>query len=77
TTPAQRQSADIVAKESNDALSPTARRLVAEHDINPADVKGSGVGGRLTRQDIESHVANNKSATAATAEVSQAPLSHR
>lgn len=77
TTPAQRQSADIVAKESNDALSPTARRLVAEHDINPADVKGSGVGGRLTRQDIESHVANNKSATAATAEVSQAPLLHR
>lgn len=77
TTPAQRQSADIVAKESNDALSPTARRLVAEHDINPVDVKGSGVGGRLTRQDIESHVANNKSATAATAEVSQAPLSHR
>ncbi|NBN40046.1 2-oxoglutarate dehydrogenase complex dihydrolipoyllysine-residue succinyltransferase [Proteus sp. G2638] len=77
TTPAQRQSADIVAKESNDALSPTARRLVAEHDINPADVKGSGVGGRLTRQDIESHVANNKSATAATAEVSQAALSHR
>ncbi|CAR41368.1 2-oxoglutarate dehydrogenase complex dihydrolipoyllysine-residue succinyltransferase [Proteus mirabilis] len=77
TTPAQRQSADIVAKESNDALSPTARRLVAEHDINPADVKGSGVGGRLTRQDIESHVANNKSAAAATAEVSQAPLSHR
>ncbi|HEK0604917.1 TPA: 2-oxoglutarate dehydrogenase complex dihydrolipoyllysine-residue succinyltransferase [Proteus mirabilis] len=77
TTPAQRQSADIVAKESNDALSPTARRLVAEHDINPADVKGSGVGGRLTRQDIESHVANNKSATVATAEVSQAPLSHR
>ena len=77
TTPAQRQSADIVAKESNDALSPTARRLVAEHDINPADVKGSGVGGRLTRQDIESHVANNKSATAATAEVSQAPLPHR
>ncbi|MFN6817544.1 2-oxo acid dehydrogenase subunit E2, partial [Proteus mirabilis] len=45
--------------------------------INPADVKGSGVGGRLTRQDIERHVANNKSATAATAEVSQAPLSHR
>ncbi|HHG0469908.1 TPA: 2-oxoglutarate dehydrogenase complex dihydrolipoyllysine-residue succinyltransferase [Proteus mirabilis] len=77
TTPAQRQSADIVAKESNDALSPTARRLVAEHDINPADVKGSGVGGRLTRQDIESHVANNKSATVATADVSQAPLSHR
>ncbi|CRL59714.1 MULTISPECIES: 2-oxoglutarate dehydrogenase complex dihydrolipoyllysine-residue succinyltransferase [Proteus] len=76
STPAQRQSADIAAKDNNDALSPTARRLVAEHDINPADVKGSGVGGRLTRQDIEGHVAN-KSTAQPVAEVPQAPLSHR
>ncbi|AYY79895.1 2-oxoglutarate dehydrogenase complex dihydrolipoyllysine-residue succinyltransferase [Proteus vulgaris] len=76
STPAQRQSADIAEKGNNDALSPTARRLVAEHDINPADVKGSGVGGRLTRQDIEGHVAN-KSTAQPVAEVSQAPLSHR
>ena len=76
STPAQRQSADIAEKGNNDALSPTARRLVAEHDINPADVKGSGVGGRLTRQDIEGHVANN-STTQPVAEVPQALLSHR
>lgn len=76
STPAQRQSADIAAKDNNDALSPTARRLVAEHDINPADVKGSGVGGRLTRQDIEGHVAN-KSTAQPVAEVPQAQLSHR
>ncbi|OAT24292.1 2-oxoglutarate dehydrogenase complex dihydrolipoyllysine-residue succinyltransferase [Proteus myxofaciens] len=77
STPAQRQSADIAEKGSNDALSPSARRLVAEHDINPSEVKGSGVGGRLTRQDIEGHVANNKPATQSAPEVSQAPLSHR
>ncbi|HEK2896991.1 TPA: 2-oxoglutarate dehydrogenase complex dihydrolipoyllysine-residue succinyltransferase [Proteus mirabilis] len=76
STPAQRQSADIAEKGNNDALSPTARRLVAEHDINPADVKGSGVGGRLTRQDIEGHVAN-KSTIQPVAEVPQALLSHR
>nr|MBG3150172.1 2-oxoglutarate dehydrogenase complex dihydrolipoyllysine-residue succinyltransferase [Proteus mirabilis] len=76
STPAQRQSADIAEKGNNDALSPTARRLVAEHDINPADVKGSGVGGRLTRQDIEGHVAN-KSKAQPVAEVPQALLSHR
>ncbi|WP_190323567.1 2-oxo acid dehydrogenase subunit E2, partial [Enterobacter hormaechei] len=35
-----------------------------------------GVGGRLTRQDIEGHVAN-KSTAQPVAEVSQAPLSHR
>ncbi|WP_193017134.1 2-oxoglutarate dehydrogenase complex dihydrolipoyllysine-residue succinyltransferase [Proteus sp. FME41] len=76
STPAQRQSADIAEKGNNDALSPTARRLVAEHDVNPADVKGSGVGGRLTRQDIEGHVAN-KSVAKPAAEVPQALLSHR
>ncbi|MBG3129962.1 MULTISPECIES: 2-oxoglutarate dehydrogenase complex dihydrolipoyllysine-residue succinyltransferase [Proteus] len=76
STPAQRQSADIAEKGNNDALSPTARRLVAEHDINPADVKGSGVGGRLTRQDIEGHVAN-KSTSQPVAEAPQALLSHR
>ncbi|MBG3079386.1 2-oxoglutarate dehydrogenase complex dihydrolipoyllysine-residue succinyltransferase [Proteus mirabilis] len=76
STPAQRQSADIAEKGNNDALSPTARRLVAEHDVNPADVKGSGVGGRLTRQDIEGHVAN-KTATKPVEEASQALLSHR
>lgn len=76
STPAQRQSADIAEKGNNDALSPTARRLVAEHDINPAHVKGSGVGGRLTRQDIEGHVAN-KSTTQPVAEAPQALLSHR
>ncbi|QEZ91555.1 2-oxoglutarate dehydrogenase complex dihydrolipoyllysine-residue succinyltransferase [Proteus sp. CD3] len=76
STPAQRQSADIAEKGNNDALSPTARRLVAEHDINPADVKGSGVGGRLTRQDIEGHVAN-KSTSQPVAEAPQTLLSHR
>lgn len=76
STPAQRQSADIAEKGNNDALSPTARRLVAEHDVNPADVKGSGVGGRLTRQDIEGHVAN-KTATKPVEEAPQALLSHR
>lgn len=76
STPAQRQSADIAEKGNNDALSPTARRLVAEHDVNPADVKGSGVGGRLTRQDIEGHVAN-KTATKTVEEAPQALLSHR
>ncbi|MCK9781837.1 MULTISPECIES: 2-oxoglutarate dehydrogenase complex dihydrolipoyllysine-residue succinyltransferase [Enterobacterales] len=76
STPAQRQHADIAEKGNNDALSPTARRLVAEHDINPADVKGSGVGGRLTRQDIEGHVAN-KSTAQPVAEAPQALLSHR
>ncbi|MEY0436438.1 2-oxoglutarate dehydrogenase complex dihydrolipoyllysine-residue succinyltransferase [Providencia huaxiensis] len=78
STPAQRQTASLET-ESNDALTPAIRRLIAEHDLNPADIKGTGVGGRLTREDVEKHLAANKSeAPAAKAPAApQAPLAHR
>ncbi|ATM96679.1 dihydrolipoamide succinyltransferase [Yersinia frederiksenii] len=64
STPAQRQTASL-EEETNDTLSPAIRRLIAEHSLDAAAIKGSGVGGRLTREDIESHLANRKSAPAA------------
>ncbi|MCU5774203.1 2-oxoglutarate dehydrogenase complex dihydrolipoyllysine-residue succinyltransferase [Erwiniaceae bacterium BAC15a-03b] len=63
STPAQRHTAAL-EDESNDALSPAIRRLIAEHDLDAAAIKGSGVGGRLTREDVEKHLANNKAAPA-------------
>lgn len=42
--------------ESNDALSPSVRRLVAEHNIDASKVKGSGVGGRITKEDVEAYI---------------------
>lgn len=75
STPAQRQTASLET-ESNDALTPAIRRLIAEHDLNPADIKGTGVGGRLTREDVEKHLAANKSAAPA-AKAPEAPLAHR
>ncbi|AQP35678.1 2-oxoglutarate dehydrogenase complex dihydrolipoyllysine-residue succinyltransferase [Vibrio sp. B1-2] len=50
--------------ETNDALSPAVRRLLAEHGLEASQVKGSGVGGRITREDIDAHLANAKSASA-------------
>ncbi|OTA21513.1 dihydrolipoamide succinyltransferase component of 2-oxoglutarate dehydrogenase complex [Xenorhabdus beddingii] len=58
-TPAQRQTASL-EEESNDALSPAVRRLIAEHDLDPAVIKGSGVGGRIVREDVEKYLAANK-----------------
>ncbi|HEI8865940.1 2-oxoglutarate dehydrogenase complex dihydrolipoyllysine-residue succinyltransferase [Serratia sp. AKBS12] len=57
STPAQRATASL-DEESNDALSPAIRRLIAEHDLDAAAIKGSGVGGRITREDVEAHLAN-------------------
>jgi len=61
STPAQRHTAAL-DEESNDALSPAIRRLIAEHDLDATAIKGSGVGGRITREDVEKHLANSKPA---------------
>ncbi len=34
-------------------LSPAVRRLVREYDLNPAEIEGTGKGGRLTRGDVQ------------------------
>jgi 2-oxoglutarate dehydrogenase E2 component (dihydrolipoamide succinyltransferase) len=34
-------------------LSPVVRRLLADHAIDPSSVKGTGLGGRITRSDVE------------------------
>lgn len=42
---------------AGDRLSPVVRRLVAEHQLNPAEIKGSGRDGRITREDVLGYVA--------------------
>ncbi|EGU44413.1 MULTISPECIES: 2-oxoglutarate dehydrogenase complex dihydrolipoyllysine-residue succinyltransferase [Vibrio] len=66
-----------LTEESNDALSPAVRRLLAEHNLQPADVKGTGVGGRITREDIDAHLAAAKAAPAAAAPAVEAPAAAR
>ncbi|TQI79503.1 2-oxoglutarate dehydrogenase E2 component [Serratia fonticola] len=76
STPAQRATASLEV-ESNDVLSPAIRRLIAEHDLDAAAIKGSGVGGRITREDVEAHLAANKKPAAAPAAAPQPTLSGR
>ncbi|MBV8041764.1 2-oxoglutarate dehydrogenase complex dihydrolipoyllysine-residue succinyltransferase [Pluralibacter sp.] len=75
STPAQRQQASL-EEQSNDALSPAIRRLLAEHSLEASAIKGTGVGGRITREDVEKHLAKAPAkAQAAPAQV--APLAGR
>ncbi|MFA0055446.1 2-oxoglutarate dehydrogenase complex dihydrolipoyllysine-residue succinyltransferase [Vibrio echinoideorum] len=77
SSPDKRHKAALT-EESNDALSPAVRRLLAEHNLQPADVKGTGVGGRITREDIDAHLAAAKSAPAAApAPAVEAPAAAR
>mgnify|MGYP001438954289 CR=1 FL=1 len=52
---------------SHDHLSPAVRRLVTEHNLDPAKISGTGVGGRLTKADILNVVNKPPSAVPAAA----------
>ena len=66
STPAQRQQASL-EEQNNEALSPAIRRLLAEHTLDANAIKGTGVGGRLTREDVDKHLAKSSTATEAKA----------
>ena len=74
STPAQRQQASL-EEQNNDALSPAIRRLLSEHDLDASAITGTGVGGRLTREDVEKHLAKAKSAPAESAKAPEQPAS--
>src|SRR6266566_2681434 len=46
-------------------LSPAVRKLAAEHGIDAASLRGSGMGGRVTRDDVLAAVGSGEPATAA------------
>ncbi|EOQ50347.1 TPA: 2-oxoglutarate dehydrogenase complex dihydrolipoyllysine-residue succinyltransferase [Citrobacter braakii] len=72
STPAQRQQASL-AEHNNDALSPAIRRLLGEHNLEASAINGTGVGGRITREDVEKHLAKAPAAKAEAKAPAAAP----
>ncbi|MDP9500886.1 2-oxoglutarate dehydrogenase complex dihydrolipoyllysine-residue succinyltransferase [Bisgaard Taxon 45] len=57
-TPADRYNANLTSEPVGaDSVSPGVRRLLAEHELSAEAIKGSGVGGRITREDVEKVIA--------------------
>jgi 2-oxoglutarate dehydrogenase E2 component (dihydrolipoamide succinyltransferase) len=48
--------AETTETEESDALSPSVRRLLAEKGVDASAVKGTGKGGRITKEDVEKHL---------------------
>ncbi len=46
-------------------LSPVVRRLIAEHQLDPAQIQGTGAGGRITRNDVLALIDRRNGGTAA------------
>lgn len=58
----------------SDALSPSVRRLLAEKNIDPANVKGTGKGGRISKEDVEKHMTSaSNAASKSTASAKEEP----
>ncbi|HEX2063447.1 MAG TPA: biotin/lipoyl-containing protein [Acidimicrobiales bacterium] len=54
-------------------LSPVVRRLIAEHGLDPNEIEGTGVGGRITRNDVLAFIDAKGGATTTAAPPAPAP----
>lgn len=54
----ERQRRTFVAGEREVRLSPIVRKMLAEHNIRPEEIIGSGRGGRITARDVENFIEN-------------------
>ena len=70
--PAQAASAAVEepSKTEDNILSPAARKMVEENNIDPASIQGTGKGGRVTKEDVLNHI---KAAPAVKTPVQAAP----
>ena len=65
-TPAP-QSAEAAEPADYDAISPAVRRLLADYNLDPASIKGSGKDGRLTKGDVLTAIDNGSAKLVASA----------
>ncbi len=76
STPAPQVSRDAEAPLPEDMpgpLSPLVRKMARENNIDINQVKGTGAGGRVTKQDVESYMAARSAGQSAPAPAAPAP----
>jgi len=71
--PAPAQDTGTVVEETAGPLSPLVRKMARENNIDLSRVKGTGIGGRITKQDLESYL-GGQSGTAVTPVAAPRPV---
>jgi pyruvate dehydrogenase E2 component (dihydrolipoamide acetyltransferase) len=61
----------------NRLLSPVVRRLIADNDLDPAQITGTGPGGRITRDDVLDHLDRRAAGAPVAAGAAEDPPAHR
>lgn len=64
---AQKTAAPAASSASLDSLSPAVRKAVVEANVNPAQIQGTGKGGRILKGDVMAFIASGGARTAPTA----------
>ena len=69
------EAVEVPQEEAAGPLSPLVRRMARENNIDLKQVRGSGAGGRITKQDLEAHLAKREApAPVAAAPVAPSPV---
>lgn len=55
-------------------VTPAARKLAKDHGVDVSSIRGSGPGGRITREDVEAVIASKAAASATGSPVQGSPL---
>src|SRR5512140_887505 len=67
--------APVPVEESAGPISPLVRRMARDHSIDLRLLQGTGMGGRITKQDVEAHLAKAPAPREAGAKVRIEPMS--
>ncbi len=70
---ANKESANKEEEDDHLRSSPLVRKIAREHNVNLSQVSGTGLGGRITKQDIMAFVESHEAAPAATPALSSPP----
>ena len=54
--PASEPAAKPAAAAANGGAMPAARKMMADHGVDPGQIAGSGKGGRITKEDVQAHL---------------------
>jgi len=69
--------AEPPSRGEDQRVSPAVRKLLREHSLDVAGIRGSGMGGRVTREDVLNHIESSRVAASAPGRAPSAPAPGR